>query len=139
MLPTLTVKGYNRAGSSSKSGDGLITALLPTLTASRYGSNQGGAAGRTGQVRLSLEALLPTLTARDYRTGNASEETWARPQARPLNETLGRSSPGKGCLLDPGWCELFMGFPAGWTDPGALPDGPPPVYEKPASGRSETP
>lgn len=45
--------------------------LLPTLTASGYGSNRGGAAGRTGATRYSLESLaklcpplaLPTLTA----------------------------------------------------------------------------
>jgi hypothetical protein len=40
--------------------------LLPTLTASAYGSNQGGAMGRVGKVRLSLQAMaskgiLPTL------------------------------------------------------------------------------
>jgi len=45
--------------------------LLPTLTASHYGSNQGGEAGRVGPVRLSLQTmasrgLLPTLT----RCGN---------------------------------------------------------------------
>ena len=110
LLPTLTVHGnYNRAGVSAKSGDGLVTALLPTLT------------------------------ARDYRTGNASAQTWSkRTTSPPLSEHLGRSSPGKGCLLDPGWCEAFMGFPEGWTDPGALPAGPPPAYEKPESGRSAT-
>ena len=140
MWPTLTVKGnYNRVGSSSKSGDGLITALLPTLTASTAASGKA-VRGRNAQGGPSLgEALLPTLTVRDYRTGNASEETWLRPQARPLNETLGRSSRGKGCLLDPGWCEAFMGFPEGWTDPGDAPDGPLPVYEPPGSPRSETP
>lgn len=41
--------------------------LLPTLTASAYGTNQGGAAGRVGKVRPSLQTmaakgLLPTLT-----------------------------------------------------------------------------
>lgn len=111
LLPTLTVKGnYNRAGLSATSGDGLITALLPTLC------------------------------ARDYRTGNASATTWSkRTTSPPLSEHLGRSSPGKGCLLDPGWCEAFMGFPEGWTAVDGVPlDGPPPVYESPASRRSGT-
>ena len=167
-LPTLTVKGnYNRAGASSKSGDGLITALLPTLTAStasrgkhcrgpnaedgpslteallptltasRYGSNGDP---RTGlKRRPSLAALLPTLAARDWKTGKASQATHDRWQARPLSETVVKDSPpASGSLLDPRWCEECMGFPAGWTDPGALPDGPPPVYVKRASGRSET-
>lgn len=43
--------------------------LLPTPSATSYGSNQGGAAGRTGKVRPSLETmakhnLWPTPTAR---------------------------------------------------------------------------
>lgn len=43
--------------------------LLPTPAAQSYGSNQGGAAGRTGKVRPSLEAmartgLLPSPTAK---------------------------------------------------------------------------
>ena len=59
-LPTPTVCGdYNRKGASSRSGNGLATVLnsLPTPTAKLYGSNQGGAAGRTGKVRPSLESL----------------------------------------------------------------------------------
>lgn len=118
-------------------GESGCSLLLPTLLgadASR-GTSSGTATQGGGNLR---EALLPTLCARDYRTGNASATTWDRPHARPLNETLGRLSPGKGCLLDPGWCEAFMGFPEGWTDPGSGQDGPPPAYEKPESGRSGT-
>jgi hypothetical protein len=36
---------------------GTDTGLLPTPTAQSYGSNQGGAAGRTGPVRHSLESM----------------------------------------------------------------------------------
>lgn len=48
--------------------------LLPTLTATEYGSNRGGAAGRVGPVRESLQTmarrgLLPTLQARDWKDG----------------------------------------------------------------------
>jgi len=59
--------------------------LLPTPTASSYGSNQGGAAGRVGPVRHSLESmarmdLLPTPRATDIGTGGRrSSEGW-RPQ-----------------------------------------------------------
>lgn len=108
--------------------------LLPTLSAVSYGSNRGGSAGRTGPDRPSLESLmrqqlLPTLTARDWRSGAASEATHARPTARPLNETLNRGQDP--AYLNPRWCEIFMGFPVGWTDP---PEG----FVAPVSTRSGT-
>lgn len=40
--------------------------LLPTLTATPYGSNKGGAAGRTGEARPSLDTLA----------GSALSPTW---------------------------------------------------------------
>jgi DNA (cytosine-5)-methyltransferase 1 len=48
--------------------------LLPTPSAASYGSNQGGAAGRVGPVRHSLDSLarldlLPTPTVNDSRNG----------------------------------------------------------------------
>jgi len=51
---------------------------LPTPSATQYGSNQGGAAGRTGKVRHSLESmanhnLWPTPQARDWRAGSDPE------------------------------------------------------------------
>lgn len=80
----------------------------PTLTAASYGSNRGGSAGRDNQrKRPSLTALAnqwPTLTARDGSRGAG----WDRP-GRPLSERVGGP-------LNPAWCELFMGFPMGWTD-----------------------
>src|SRR5690606_22216901 len=39
------------------SDDASSSLLLPTPTASSYGSNQGGANGRTGVVRLSLASM----------------------------------------------------------------------------------
>lgn len=59
-------------------------AYLPTPSAVSYGSNQGGAAGRTGPVRHSLDALarlslLPTTASRDGSTrGEGSAEFWER-------------------------------------------------------------
>lgn len=59
---------------------GKLQCLLPSPAATSYGSNQGGAAGRTGQVRHSLESLarmgaleqplLPTLNATDLNGPN---------------------------------------------------------------------
>lgn len=142
MLPTL--KAVDGGGHYSGGTWGILPALrqeeealLPTLTATRYGSNQGGAAGRNGSARPSLEALLPTLAARDWKTGCASEETWDRPQARPLVETLHKtaqdspSTPGSATLLCPRFAEQFMGFPTGWTESLDPPDGPPPEDLRP--------
>ena len=55
---------------------GNASSFLPTPTATPYGNNQGGAAGRTGQVRHSLESmakhdLWPTPTAMTGGTGVA--------------------------------------------------------------------
>lgn len=57
---------------------GASFSLLPTPTAQRYGSNQGGSAGRAGKERASLDTLakrglLPTPLARDWRGKTA---TW---------------------------------------------------------------
>lgn len=56
------------------------SSLLPTPTASTYGSNQGGASGRTGQIRMSLATLartgnllLPTPTCRDAGSAGPAE------------------------------------------------------------------
>lgn len=116
--------------------------LLPTPTAQTYGSNRGGAMGRTGKVRYSLETMarrgmLPTPTSRDWRSGKASEATHAR-NSRPLNEVVMRmwatptvkgdynraglsATSGDGLAtqvggaLNPTWVEWLMGFPAEWT------------------------
>jgi hypothetical protein len=146
LLPTLTVAGnHNRKGASPNSGDGLRTALLPTLSACSYGSNKGGAAGREGPERPSLETrakrgTLPTLTA--SAADRSLSGSGANAQGGPnLAETLrdnmlptlttrddegpaptkktkgGKDLPGTiGGHLNPHWCEAFMGFPEGWLD-----------------------
>lgn len=83
------------------------SSLLPTPTASSYGSNQGGAAGRVGKVRYSLEqmarrGLLPTPTA-SRRSGL---------QSHGRNAVLGR--------MNPRFLEWMMSFPIGWTRSGPL-------------------
>lgn len=111
LLPTLTVDGnYNRKGASANSGDGLRTALLPTLSAVSYGSNKGGAAGREGKERPSLETMakrgtLPTLTVRDEKGPG------------PTHTKGGSDLAGTmGGHLNPDWCRWYMGFPEGWLD-----------------------
>ena len=151
--PTPTVCGNdNRAGASPTSGDGLGTAVKasqwPTPTASTYGSNQGGAAGRTGPARPSLAALVktqpwPTPKARDTRsdcksgmartTPDLPDEvlSWATPRASDGSkggpnqrgtkgdESLSMQASG---TLNPEFVEVLMGFPQGWTDTSGQPD-----------------
>lgn len=68
--------------------------ILPTPAATPYGSNRGGAAGRVGPVRHSLDSLaklFPTPTARDGDgRGTGDERYWMtralhRNQGRPLD------------------------------------------------------
>jgi hypothetical protein len=60
LLPTLTLKGNMLSPSMLKwaAHRRVQEKLLPTLSASTYGSNQGGAAGRVGPVRKSLRGLV---------------------------------------------------------------------------------
>lgn len=68
-------------------------ALLPTPSASTYGTNQGGAAGRVGPVRESLDtmarngrfddALLPTPRATDGKHGRPGMSTSSGSPALP--------------------------------------------------------
>ncbi len=49
------------------------TRLLPALTATSYGSNIGGSAGRVGRKRVSLQQLIPTLTASGAERGGRGD------------------------------------------------------------------
>jgi hypothetical protein len=81
---------------------------LPTPTAQNYGSNQGGAAGRQGKRRLSVESmarrgLIPTPMARDWKgSGGVNRES------PDLSFTMGGN-------LNPRFVEEIMGYPVGHT------------------------
>ena len=85
----------------------------PTPSATSYGSNQGGAMGRTGPVRHSLDSLdsmartgmWPTPTA-DGLHGGAG----ARKALRKQDCSIGVGN------LNPEFVEYLMGFPLGHTD-----------------------
>ncbi len=111
--------------------------LLPTKSATSYGSNRGGAAGRTGKVRPSVEslvAMLPTPRAADGEKGSRSAEGHAKERERRKNgvdlPTAVQHGPKNGLKLQPGFALWMMGFPADWCD---LEDG-----EMPRSKRPET-
>jgi len=87
LLPTLTQCGnHNRKGASNTSGDGIISAL---------------------------NKLLPTLTARDYKSESCSQAFREKRNALKTGKTLPWVLGG---ILNPRWCEGFMGFPIGWTE-----------------------
>lgn len=121
LLPTLctvdTGSMFNRSDS-----DG--AALRPTLGAmAKHGlwptliSSDGSRSSETymgGNLTLIGKIhAMPTLCSRDYRGVHRSERSKQRREESkrgvPLNEHL------RG-LLNPTWCEWFMGFPIGWTE-----------------------
>lgn len=90
--------------------------LLPTPTATQYGNNQGGANGRSGKVRHSLETMakigalnFPTPTTFD--SGNPlppRKKNSSGGQKPPLVSVIG----GK---LNPQFVEWLMGYPQDHT------------------------
>jgi hypothetical protein len=93
------------------------SSLLPTLTASRSGYNQGGGSGRVGKKRYSLEMLwkmgkLPTATAtaREWRcaSSKADEKRKSPSLSYYWKATTGTNMP-------PSFCEWIMGYHIGDT------------------------
>lgn len=75
--------------------------LLPTPTASSYGNNQGGQAGRVGPKRHSLRSM-----ARNGLWPTPTANRWSGLQSHGRNAVLG--------TLNPTWVEWLMGFPLHW-------------------------
>ena len=82
--------------------------MLPTPSAQNYGTNQGGAAGRVGPIRPSLDTM-------------AQRNLWPTPRANKWGspDSHGRvpeELKNAGGSLNPMWVEWLMGWPLGWTD-----------------------
>lgn len=87
----------------------------PTPTASPSGSNQGGAGGRIGPVRLSLEYAVrdwPTVTVADAR-GSGGRQDDRGNVCHSLTDRV--EQEGGSRVLSPAWVEALMGFPSGWV------------------------
>lgn len=116
----------------------LLCGGFPCQDLSAAGKGAGLEGARSGlwyEMRRIIDELRPTWVV----AGSTSTAT-AEKNARPLAEVLTTSEPSRpasGCLLDPGWCESFMGFPPGWTAPVEA-VGPPPVFVRPGSAASVT-
>lgn len=108
LLPTLLHK--TNQGSKDRRDGRRGGELLPTLRASE---NDASANGKGATTEGGI-GLLPTLTAMGY----GSNQGGAEPV--PARLSLARrlsSRGGEPALLNPRWCEVFMGFPEGWTSP----------------------
>jgi len=87
----------------------LESGSLPTPTASAYGSNQGGAAGRVGPRRYSLRKMMLTPT----ETANLlcpSMQKW--PGARAFTKLVSHFGSGKPALFRA--TRWLMGYPTTW-------------------------
>lgn len=117
LLPTPTGAGNEGSPSMQKwPAHRALAEFLPTPTATNYGSNQGGAAGRTGKIRHNLEktallaGLLPTPIASDR---NGDRQRGAGSIARGGGPRLVTSmAPGGGYIALREW---MMCMPIGWT------------------------
>lgn len=91
---------------------GTGSGLLPTLTlCGNY--NRKGASKTSGDGIITALKMLPTLTARDFKSDSRTPEYRARRDAMTMGKTLPWTLGG---LLNPRWCEVFMGYPIGWTE-----------------------
>jgi hypothetical protein len=57
--------------------------------------------------------MLPTLTARDFKSDSCGPEYRQKRDSMTMGKTLPWTLGG---LLNPRWCEGFMGYPIGWTE-----------------------
>ena len=101
---------------------------LPTPSATQYGSNQGGASGRTGKVRHSLDSmarhnLWPTPSAHEARLGyqDRSDPTKKGTQESLLTVIVNRQGGRERCTghLNPEFVEWLMGYEIGSTELGS--------------------
>ena len=97
------------------------SSYLPTPSATSYGNNQGGAAGRTGKVRHSLESmarhnLWPTPRASEYKDcGPVGSKSHTHMDKRSYLCAKAKDPDQPSGLLNPTWVEWLMGVPTGWT------------------------
>lgn len=90
--------------------------LLPTPTARSYGTNRGGAAGRTGPVRESLGTMARNGRFDDWGVYAAAIHRWehALPRLAP-EPTMSSPKTGGRPILSPALVEWMMGVDEGWV------------------------
>ena len=112
---------YSQRLKSVRHTSGNESSYLPTPSATSYGNNQGGAAGRTGKVRHSLESmarhnLWPTPRASEYKDcGPVGSKSHTHMDKRSYLCAKAKDPDQPSGLLNPTWVEWLMGVPTGWT------------------------
>ncbi len=113
-------RSYSRLALSGRHTSETDYGLLPTPAAQSYGTNIGGAAGRTGKVRPSLEHMArhnmwPTPAAQDANRSG-------RHNLRPTKHGRELATEAGGAL-NPTWVGWLMGYPEEWVNcaPSATP------------------
>ena len=112
---------YSQRLKSVRHTSGSESSYLPTPSATSYGNNQGGAAGRTGKVRHSLESmarhnLWPTPRASEYKDcGPVGSKSHTHMDKRSYLCAKAKDPDQPSGLLNPTWVEWLMGVPTGWT------------------------
>lgn len=126
LLPTPTQNMTTGAGSEGRDGGlNLQTAavqLLPTPSASSYGTNQGGSAGRVGPVRESLDTMAKRerLTADRWGVYADAIARWEAVTGEVAPDPTQPSTKAPhGPQLSPAFVEWMMGVPKGWVTDGA--------------------
>lgn len=116
VAPHATIRMCKEAMGAVKGANGvtwltkLDCPLFTTPSASSYGSNRGGAAGRVGPVRHSLPSMARNGSwPRLWPTPHGMRHPDAPRAAGPSG-----NEPGP---LNPDWVEGLMLLPIGWTDP----------------------
>ena len=98
-----------------------VSSLLPTPVTCNYGSNVGGANGRTGKVRHSLTqmarngllGLWPTPSARLGTARGPQAERYFNPQrSNDLDDAV--AAMGDSGPLNPQWVAWLLGFQIDW-------------------------
>lgn len=135
--PTAANKKRSKAFAKDRTPTPAEMAMLPTPSATSYGTNQGGSAGRVGPVRPSLEMMArkdlwptPTINGNYNKKGLSpasgdglatAVKKWPSPAARDyrtggdLKREGGPSLQHEiGGALNPTWVAWLMGWPLGW-------------------------
>ena len=100
-------------------------------------ANGAGLHGQGSPDLQTVVTLWPTPQTRDWKNGQASEETLHH-NARPLSERViqdEKAAQAESRSLNADWVEMLQGFPPGWT----IPAGPPGRGKSRRSGNRRAP